>query len=75
MGVGFLDGVIELYHLSISPKSVLLKKLMTMDGTSKQPVTNLVFSNGHLFISRIHEVEAIKECLSGIAQAIINDSL
>ena len=53
--IGFQDGTIELYHLNITTKNIVLKKIYSIDSeTCKQPVTNAIVSRGHLFVSRLH---------------------
>ncbi len=70
--IGFFDGSIELYHLSITPKSIVFKKLLSLEGKTKKPVTSIIVSRGHLFVSRLHDAEVYKDSLGIVANIIVS---
>jgi len=52
--IGFFDGAVELYHLIITDKTVVLKKYLSFESFQKQPVTNIVVYRGSMIVSRVH---------------------
>jgi hypothetical protein len=54
-------------------KSLVLKKIVSLDSETKQAVTNVIISKGHMFVSRLHEVFVYKECLPIIAGIILKE--
>lgn len=55
--IGFFDGTVELYHLIVTDKTVVLKKCLSFESQQKQPVTNIVVYRGSIVVSRLHEVQ------------------
>jgi len=60
--------------MTISMKSVSLKKIFTISCDNKEPVTNILVYKGHIFTSRLHQVQVFQDILPAVANLIITDS-
>ena len=71
--LGFIDGALELYHLIITDKTVVLKKYFSFESTIKHPVTNLLVDRASVLVSRIHEAQLYNDAITLLVDAIIQE--
>jgi hypothetical protein len=72
--IGFFDGNVEIYHISITMKSISLKRTFAMSPDNKEAVTNIIINKGNVFVSRLHHVQVYIDLLPAVANLIITNN-
>lgn len=71
--IGFHDGSVELYHLIVTDKTVVLKKYLAFESTPKHPVTDLLTYRGSLLVSRLHEAQIYNDAITNLVDLIVQE--
>ena len=71
--IGFMDGSVEVYSLSVGDKVVSLQRILSFEfWEKKEPVTSIGFRQRNMYVGRAHSVWVYRDCLSLIANIIVD---
>lgn len=74
LAIGFFDGSFEIYHLIVTDKSVLLRKITSFSPIRiKEPVINIVFNRKSIYVARLHSVTLYKQALDAVFHIIVEN--